>query len=443
MARGSIAGKLAWLAFGFLAACSFDTSNVNPFGDGGVDDDGDLDPDAIAPSDCPEAIHVEVQVDGRSNPPPPGQPYLHRLVGDTVQLSAVGTCTQSGVILYTWTIEPGTTLIGATAQPDLNSETISVYSLQAENYTVRLRVGDGSGESVSTTIFAFQAHGFEALPAIPSKAVNDLSAGSDYLWIGGKESGYRADLIGPGPALDVDDLYTGDSVGPNISAVLESKDGAFAWLGTSDADGSAFRIDLGAGDISTLASIANSKTRDISDALLGVRYGTDLGVALAEDNQSFVLERNDAVEALSFGSVGSFGGKDKLYPLPDLTEVDVFGGNNKITGIAQFDDLVWVGGDGKGVASVLGNAVQEIFTVANSELSSDTIRSMTQDPNGDIWAATKDGVSRFKQDRQVWVPIRAGLSTMLDLKAITIDESAGRRAVYTGGKDGFAVMAIP
>ena len=65
--------------------------------------------------------------------------------------------------------------------------------------------------------------------------------------------------------------------------------------------------------------------------------------------------------------------------------------------------------------------------------------------SGDIWATTQAGVSRFKKDRQVWVPMGSdsGLGSRTDVKAIAIDEKGGKRAVYVGGNPGLSVMQTP
>lgn len=441
----AIAGLTICLVVG---ACTFNTSTRASVDDGGVGDDSGSTlgtrPDAIAPEDCPDDIHIEIQVAGASEIVANGQPYLHILVGDTVELSAVGTCTRSGVISYRWFIEPGTTQIEDTARPDLVSESISVFPHKPEQYTVRLEVSDGNATD-SLALYAFEAHGFADVDTYVGGPIKDLSAGADYLWVGADDAAYRGDLLQPLAAYPlVNDLYGGSTL-PAKMRVHETAAGDDVWFGADDATGTAYRLTLSDGQISSHATLTDAKTRDIDDAATGVRFATDKGVALAADSVNFALERADDSNALSFGVIGSFAGRDALYPLPDGTEVDVFPGGDSIQCIADDGTSLWIGGDNKGVATVVDGAVQTIYKANDSELSHDDAEDIAADSQGDIWAATKSGVSRFKQDRQVWVPMLgdSGLGARLDLKAITIDESGGRRTIYVGGNAGLSVMRIP
>lgn len=430
-----------------LASCSFDTSNSIVPGDGSTQERIDAGrADAIDPRDCPEPIHIEVQVNGSSTVPPSGEPYVHSLLGDTVELSAIGTCTQTGTIEYAWTIEPVTIHLNATALPNLSSETVSVYSTLADTqHTVRLRVSDGS-TSLTKVFYAFDVAEFVNLPSIPENDIKAVHAGANFLWVGGKQGAYRTELASPGTLTDISEFYSGENLPPNVAAIYESTDGALAWFGTSDAEGRVYRLSTGTDTIGIFGTIVGSKTRAFSDAGTGVRVGTDQGVALAPNNQDFSIERGDAVTALSVGGQGAFAGDTFLYPLPTGSNLNVFStGNNKISGIADDGARLWVAGDGKGVATVINGSVGNVYTTANSDLISNGVRALAVDASGDIWASTQAGVARFKADRQVWVPLdnTSGLGARSDLKVITIDESSGRRAIYVGGKNGLSMMAAP
>jgi hypothetical protein len=227
--------------------------------------------------------------------------------------------------------------------------------------------------------------------------------------------------------------------------VHEAAAGDDVWFGADDAEGTAYRLTLSDGQITSLATLTDAKTRDIDDADSGVRFATDKGVALAADSVNFLLERADDSRALSFGVVGSFAGRDALYPLPDGAQVDVFPGADAIECITDDGASLWIGGKDQGVATVVDGMVQAIYNATDSQLSDDDVRDIAADSQGDIWAATKVGVSRFKQDRQVWVPMigDSGLGARLDLRAIAIDEAGGRRTFYVGGNAGLSVMRIP
>lgn len=424
-----------------LCACQFDTSNTtspeNPDGDPTT-------PDAIDPKDCPDDIRIAVSVNGITATPAAGQPYLKTLIGDTVTLSAAGSCTKTGVMNYEWLVEPSTSPTIRTALPDLQSPSISVYAIQPEAHTVRLTVGDGSGKTKEHFFFAFQAVGFQPLGFVPGADVRDLSAGPNYLWIAGKSGAYRADLDSPesGTYPLVNDLYNGDAIPTDSKATHEEAAGEFVWFGANSNTGQAYRVSLTDEDIRTFDLAQTAKSRDIYDATSGVRFATDKGVYLATDSENFQQERSDPAEAVFQGSTGAWAGKAKLYPLPNSSAIDLFTGNNKINSITDDGTMLWVGGDNQGIATLSGNTITTIYTASNSNLSSNKPRAMVTEASGDIWVATDNGVSRFKQDRKRWIPMtaKAGLSNLVQ-KAIAIDESDGRRALYSGGPLGLNLMS--
>lgn len=438
-----------------LAACRFDASTAaNRDGGNSLLPDADPSkPDAIAPEDCPEDIYIRLSVNGVSTEPPDGIPYVQILLGDTVALSAIGSCTRTGLIHYDWSIGPGTGQVEPTALPSLNSEFLTVYPTAAQDYIVTLAIGDGVNPiAKKTSVFGFAATGFEDLPLVPGDTIKDLHAGPNYLWIGARDGAYRADLSNPtnGPANglyeDINDVYGGDSIPSDVRAVFEGPSGNYVWFGPNANDGLVYRLSLDPMDASVLAldTLGNARNKDISGDASSLRIATDKGVALSTDFDIFGLERADQSTAISVGATGAWAGKNQLYPLPAGTQINVFAGDNKIVALADDGVNLWAGSSDQGVARFQVGATPEIFTATNSELSSREIRAVAVDSLGDIWVATKVGVSRFKQDRQVWVPMIDLPSALgLDLKAIATDDSGGRRAIYAGSNGSLTVMRLP
>tara|TARA_R110002096_G_scaffold350395_2_gene543457 strand:+ start:29010 stop:30296 length:1287 start_codon:yes stop_codon:yes gene_type:complete len=424
-----------------LGGCTFNTSTSANLDDGGatpVIDGGPFvdSPDAIAPADCPDDIHIEVRVNGVDAPSSAQDPFVHTIVGDTVELSAAGTCTRSGTIQYNWVIGPATSQVEATALPNLQSETITVYSTGPQGHDVRLEISDGT-TTEQVTIFAFDAHGFAELKSYTGNRVRDLSAGADYLWVGADNGAHRGTLATPLLPFElVNDIYAGDSL-PGKLQVHATSDGARVWFGSDDGDGRAYALILADDAIASFATIDGAKTRDIDEAAQGIRFATDNGVVLAADSETFVLERDDDSAAVSDGPTGAWAGKDELYPLPNGAPIDLFNGQGDIKAIADDGTLLWIASKNDGIVSFQNGAIVTSYTPDNSGLPSDDVRDFAIDSDLDIWVATASGASRFKRDRQVWIPL-AGSG---NLDAIEIDEADGRRVIFVGGGGGLFSMS--
>lgn len=430
-----------------LCGCTFNTS-TNASGDGpAATIDSGMRPDAIDPADCPEDIHIEVRVGGVDAPASQNGPYLHTIIGDTVELSAVGTCTRSGVIQYRWIIGPATTLVQDTALPNLVSETITVYSLVPDTYDVRLEISDGN-TTEAVSIFAFDAHGFTKLSSYQGNNIRDLSAGADYLWVGADDGAYRGTLATPLVDFpNVDDAYGGDDLQDKMH-VHETSDGARVWFSSEDSEGKAFALELNPASnlIESFDTEEDAKTRDIDDAETGIRFATDKGVVVALDSQDFQVERGgDDTSAVSFGPTGSWAGRDSLYPLPAGDEISLFDGNDDIQALDDDGTLLWIGSDSDGVVTFANNAIVSSYTQSSGDLPSDDVETIAIDSALDVWIGTAKGVVRFKRDRQVWVTLdgNSGLDGAIDIDAIAVDEAGGRRGVFVGTDDELFIMTAP
>ncbi len=425
-------------------ACAFDTSTQ---GKSAIDSGSSLGGrvDATPPELCPADIHIELKVGGVATSNAPTEPYVHTLIGDTVELSAIGTCTRAGPIEYTWVVDSVTSAIGETALPNLHSETISIYPSKPGEFGVMLHVSDGS-QTQSKGVYAFEAHGFQQVVSYPGNAIRDLSAGADYLWVGADDGAYRGELASPfGAYPTVNSLYGGVAL-PGKIQLHETASGDHVWFGTDDAVGEVYRLPLPNGDITSHDTILDARTNAIRSNAQGVRVATDDGVVFSSDFDTFVVERDDSSDALSLGATGLWAGKVRLYPLPVGAPTTVFGGSadQKIQGLADDGTELWIGGNGKGVARVESGLSPQVYTTSNSALTHNDVKSVAIDAMGDVWAATKGGVSRFKADRQVWIPMtgNSGIGG-LNLEGIAIDERSQRRAIYIGGGSTLSVMRIP
>ena len=439
-----------------LAGCNFNPDTMVSAG-AAIDASDGMQPqdDAIAPEDCPSDIEFVLSVNGEEAIPGGSFTVVKTVLGDTVEFSAVGTCTKAGPINYAWSFpgSPDSILDTATA---LNTETIQVYPVEPGVYTVELRVDDGSPAFKRRGVMAFTAVGFEDLGVLPTgqgSEVRDLDAGQTILWVASKVGVFQGSLLNPnqgplgGAYQSVAVQYDNDSLAADINAVYESPDGAYAWFGPETGDAEVFRLSLaGGGDpLETIETIENSKTKDISGSATEVVVATTKGSTRATGNFGTFSKVTDGdLKAASVGPTGSFAGGMALYSLPTNTPIDIYaGGDDKIRGFADDGTHLWVGSDGNGVAKLQGTAVVESYNMANSGLQSDKIRAMTTDATGDIWASTEAGLHRFKKDRQIWIQLSTSLLTVANnIKAVTVDEIGSRRAIYIGSNSGLAVMQI-
>lgn len=435
-----------------LAGCSFDP-DTKVSGGAAIDASDSMQPrdDAIAPEDCPSDIEFVLRVNGEVVTPGGAFSVVNTVLGDTVEFSAVGTCTKAGPINYTWSFPDSPDSIVGTATA-LDTETIRVYPVEPGDYTVELRIDDGTGMFASRGVLAFTAFGFEDLAVLatgPGSEVQDLDAGQTILWVATKAGVFQGSLFDPslGPYQSTAAQFDEDSLAGDINAVYESPDGVYAWFGPETGDTRVFRLRLAGGEdpFVSIETIESSKARDISGSATEVVVATSKGATRATGAFNTFNQVTDGdLKAASVGPTGSFAGGMALYSLPFNTPIDIFaGGDDKIRGFADDGTHLWVGSDDIGVAKLQGTTVVEGYNIANSGLQSDKIRAMTTDATGDIWASTEAGVHRFKKDRQIWIQLSTALLTVTDnIRAVAIDEIDSRRAIYVGSSRGLAVMQI-
>ena len=449
-------------AFALAAcACTFDRGGSGIGGGGDASADGNRDIDASV--ECPAPLHLEISVDGFTAPAGPAMPYTTVFMGDTVALSAAGSCVERGPIEYEWQISP----IDATrdsALPDLASRDISVFSIVPNrSYTVRLTIRDADGQSTTDLIFAFSTVGFELLNRPDGNLdVDGLATGGGALWVGGRDGAFRYD-----PAADAFDnlntwTFDADTFDRDLEHVYYDPDAGYAWIAARGSKAGVWRanpldetIAFFRYDTATVLG-ASTEVNDIGPAHPGVRVATDLGVTTAADSATFngtVVPPPVVVEALGNNATSEWMGGRALWDLsapwveldPFLVGVDTDAKINAVAG-GLGDQELWVASDDFGVARVdsAGGETVALYSLDTGDLETDKVRDIAVEPDsGDVWVATERGAARFKQDRLVWVTMGAteGLADRIDLRAIAADTEP--RAIYAGGSKGLVYIRVP
>jgi hypothetical protein len=433
------------LAAGLLAACSFDASGGAAGGDGGPPGDDDAGPDG---GPCPEAIRAQLAVNGVTSADG-GEPFVTVLVGDSVELSAAGSCAMSGAVEIDWAIAGGAGIEG-TAAPDLASRVVDVYPLVPGDYTVTLTVSAGAASAEPIEALAFRAVGW----AVSEEAldIRDVATTTGALWVAASAGAFRLPLGNVlGAPQAVDDLAGGDDDIPNDLSATTDGPGGLVWFGHKPNDSLVWRLDVDNGRVTAIdftPDFQASEVNDIGRGATGVVIATRDGVSAAPDNQTFEAPLIEASTfAVARGPSGVWAGGARLYRLPAATEFDLFGvEDNKIRALVEGGGAVWAGSDDQGVA-VFDPASMTITAVYTAEdgLPSDKIRSIAVDVDGDVWVATDKGVGRYKMDRQAWVVMAAdsGLAGATDVAALLAIGNGGTRRIIAGTKQGVAVLALP
>lgn len=439
--------------------CSFNEFGLDP-GDGGVNDvdarPGGPDADIDA-GPCPVPLHVEIAINGRTSPLGNGEPYAYVLVGDTVELSAAGSCSQRGPLSFQWEVTPadGTR---TTAQPNLAGETITVYPTDDQVYQVSLEIEDGAASDVEVVTRAFQAFAFRSLDGLPQNEIRDVAAGADTLWLAAKAGAYTLALDPIGASFV--ELNT-TSVGATIESELQEVhfDDQQVWFAHKDSRGGVWKLDRSTAppvvsfiNFDTPAALETSaEVEDIARVADGLAVATKAGLSWSTDNLIFTGELAIQVYAVAGSGQHQWAAAEELYDLSaGGNAIDPFDGDlgddAKIRDLAVYPagNELWLAMDGNGVARVAldTGALISRFTSGDSGLEGDNIRALAIDAAGDVWLATDKGVSRFKRDRGIWLTYgnSLGLQGKLDVNGITIDEDSGRRGVWAGTKGGLVYL---
>jgi hypothetical protein len=447
--RASPAGRVqapAALAAAFLGlgACTFEPSAASGPGDGS-EADGGADPADGSPIECPEQLHTEFSVGGVVAPGG-GAPLVTVQLGDTVRLNASGSCSRRGQVSYEWTISDGG--LASTASPGLDRESLTVFPALPGDYTITLTVSDDVESDESVSVLGIRAVGWAQIAQ--DLEVRDVAVGSGRVWIASNLGPRFIDLLSPGTGpQDVNAVATGDTVPDNLGAVHQTPGSNFVWFGRRTQDGAVWRLDVSELDIDRIPLPTppdQTEVRDISAQGAGVAVATREGVTVAADNLTFgapIAIGNAA--AVTENPEGGWAGDAQLFRLSDRAQFSPFGeSNNRIVALAGDARRIWVGSDDNGVARFDSASRQaDVFTESDG-LPSNRVRALAVDSSSDVWAATQDGVARYKRDRGVWVSMGedAGLGDLTDLRAVAVLEGDGQRLVVVGANDGVAVLGL-
>lgn len=436
---------LAALAAAVLApGCGFDSSAT---GTPPVDQPGDPDASPVLPVDaepgaCAEPILTQMLVGGRS-PEDGADPIATVILGDTVVMSAAGSCTNRGTLSYDWQLGGA---LEATADPGTTSEGLTIYATETGDFPITLTLSDDVGSDDPITV---NLRVLSWVRVAPELDVRDVAVGAGRIWIASSAGPRFVDLsnLGAG-ARDLDDEADGVDLPADLSAVFFDADDGLVWFGRRSDDDNAYRLDLDSFAFVTVAfpppPFPQTVVRDITSQGDGVMFATEDGVAIAPDNETFAAPI-DAENRAAVGDnqAGGWAGSNALIRLSDDEEFTPFGGgDNRILAIAGDDDLLWIGGDDKGAARMNADLSFDVFRTGEG-LPSNRVRGLAVDRDRDVWAATQAGAARYKSDRDVWLPMgeEAGLDGVTDLLSVATGVEGGRTVVVVGGgPQGLAVL---
>ncbi len=426
-----------------LGACGFDSSALG--GPGGEPDAGGGPAQADAsPVLCPEELHTEFVVDG-AGPTVDGAPLATVLLGDTVRLDAAGSCSRAGPVRYRWQIDDEA--LAATADPGLDYPSLTVYPVLPRDYQITLTVSDDVGDDEPVSVVGIRALGWTRRGQ--GLDVREVAAGNGRVWIASSEGPRTIDLEDPERLpRDLNLDAAGVDVPNDLGAVLQAPGSNFVWFTSQGEDGAVWRLTVSPPQIQRIALPApldDADVRDIAAQGAGVAVATDEGVAVAADNLTFgaPIPVGDVV-AVTENPESGWAGREQLFRLSDQVQFSPFGGgNNRILALAGDDQRIWVGSDDRGIARFdTSSGKADLFTVEQGGLPSNRVRDLAVDSSHDVWAATQNGVARYKRDYAVWVSMGAdaGLSGLTDLRAVTVLEVGAQRLIVVGANDGIAIL---
>jgi ligand-binding sensor domain-containing protein len=449
-----------------VGGCSFDVSGLGGDDDddddvvgddGGADGAGDAGP-------CAEPLQATLAIDGFET----GTPRTRVLVGDTVTLSATGSCSLNGPLSYQWLISPIDNT-RETAIPNLTAATLTVYPVLPRTYIVELTVDDGVD---SVTVDAeLVAYGFAEQDGVDND-VRDLDVGGGRLWVATRTGAFRSNgLVDPMTFVEIHDEVEGngeDTLPSGVDTVYYEEDEQAVWLGNKDIASGVHRVDYN-GDDTPVANLIHydgftalgtfAETHDIAGFDDGVVVATSTGMVSAPDGANPVF--GDLFRPFEFSLFaaadrdGLWAGGTRVYRPEGGGPFDPFDeGDDKVRVLKAdpFGGELWVGTDGFGIATLdaEGETIA-IYDEDTSHLTAEKIRAIAIEPAGrfagDVWVATDRGIARFKRDQGIWLTYgnTEGLMGNLDVRgiAIDVDVDAGRRTIWGGVNGGLVYIRTP
>jgi PKD domain len=437
----------AWAAVGLaaipaliFAACTFDPTGLAGTGSGSEADAGEDDEGADdQPVECPEPLHVELSVDGRVAAD--DDPLTIVLLGDTVALSAAGSCSRGGgQLTYRWEFDGN---LGQTADAPDDSESLTIYPSLPGEFYITLTVNDGNNSASQVAVL--RARPWSARSDQPN--VESVALADNRVWMATSSGAVVFDLAAPElgiqPLLDV---APGDEVTGNVETVHFAEQSGHVWFGRGGNTDQVFRVDLSA-ETTTAVDLPDAvDLRDIDSLGAGVLIGHRDGVLRSANNEDFEnSEPSEDIFAVTGADGGWAGGRD-LHRVGNEAEFSAFPEpDDRIRALAGAGDLVWAGSDNQGVARFnTGTGRADVVYTAPGDLPSNAIRALAVENNGDVWAATDQGVARYKRDRDVWIAMGEDTQlegNLLDVSGIAVLQAGGKRVVAIGTAGGIAILS--
>ena len=453
-----------------LSACTFDPAGVTS-ADAPEVDAGSLG-DASPPGDggpCDSDVAVALTIGGIAVQPPAGEPYVHALPGDIVELSAAGSCGRLGPLDYQWQISPIDDT-RSTASPDLSSPTLTIYPTDVRDYVVTLTVRSGSA-SAQATALAIRTHGWQRQDGLPDdQEIRDLSLGGDRLWLAHRSGIHYRPLTTDGAAgfVDLAAEIEGEALPEAVEVAHYSAAARALFLAEAAPSAEFVRVALDGPRPMAQAIAIDGPTvfgqpvriHDIGAANAGVALATDRGLVRYRGDGFGPVFVPDTLEvhATAHGVGARWAGGHRLHDLRNAgAAFDPFagaaGGDNRIRALLldQEQDELWAVTDGFGAARV--DIATEATTIdlydATSSLRADRLRALVSESpgphGGDVWVATDRGVARYLRARDQWLLLgnQHGLHERLDVQALVLDSSGGRRTLYAGSTRGLVRLQMP
>lgn len=447
-------------------ACVFDTSGAmlpdrDP-SDAGAGVDGQALP-------CDSDVTVQLSIGGVSEEPTPGQPYVHALLGDVVELSARGSCVREGPLVYEWQVSP-IDETRTTAEPSLQSEVITIVPVLAEEYAVTLRVSGGSA-SAQKTVLGISAYGWQRRGgSLDEPDVRALATGAEHLWLAHEGGAHALALDDGSPGDEFVDLAaesTGEPIPENLGSAYYSDETGLLWLASDESTDRVLQVAFDVAEPAVVAVAIDgsgelggpARVFAISGRNRSVAVATDRGLAHSQNGNAFNnVFRPDGGGALyaTVGGTRGYTGGPSVFDLSAMgAPFDPFDGavGSDIAVRALAVDAerqeLWIATSGHGIARVDNSgplSVIAIYDTANGQLESDEVRALAIEQQGlyagDVWAATDRGIARYVRTRDRWLQMGnlQGLQERLDVQALAIDEQAGRRAIYAGSNRGLVSL---
>lgn len=367
-------------------------------------------------------------------------PMVLRL-GDAIEIDGSRACGREGAPAFAWTIP--SSFAGDTGSQAKRIVKFAV--MEPGLHTVALTISDSAGSRSMQLDLDVRA--IDRLDYIPSAndGCNGLALTTGNLWVACNNGVYLVDLADP-HAPGVGNVYATPPASPARATRVATESDDFIWYTDSLQTNRTFRYDVQNGALDTMLNTDTGVTgtpRQLFPFSGGVRVLTTSAIWRTGDGgQSWAMESPTGAETMTESTAQDVwsGDEELVHVSASGASLDVFAGDDdSLRGMvfAAGDAELWVGGD-PGAALVVDGAVDTLYTTLED------VREMAVDPiTGDIWA-TSDGQGLYRYSRRLeqWLQLfgqPVGLESN-NVRAVVVDTSGGRDAVYIGTNNGLHVL---